>query len=138
MPLHPQEHRKCLRNTGITPTHFSFAPANDHEEQAKRWLTVTPQSSFLEIGATVEVTLQVAVENEQLCGITSKGETKLVCILIAHLSKGRDYFVTVSATYQKKDAEQPVQSPDVEKIVPSSAREGIIVDLVRALVITAL
>jgi len=80
--------------------------------------------------AQIQVTLQVAIENEQRCGISAPGTTTLMAIMIVHLDRGRDYFVTVAASYQKKDNGQlQPPEPSTEKIV-NPPSEGIIIDLV--------
>lgn len=46
-----------IKNTGLTPTRFAFAASHQEKKEilVDSWLTVTPKSSFLDIGADVEV-----------------------------------------------------------------------------------
>jgi hypothetical protein len=39
-----------IKNTGQTPTHFNFKTANPEKIEHEKWLTITPQSSFLDVG----------------------------------------------------------------------------------------
>lgn len=38
-----------IQNTGLTPTHFVFKPSGKNES-FENWLTITPKSSFLDVG----------------------------------------------------------------------------------------
>ncbi|KAH7728464.1 endonuclease/Exonuclease/phosphatase [Aphelenchoides avenae] len=90
-----------IKNTGLTATCFAFAPTHQSSDMPENWLTVTPKSSFLEIGAEVEITLQVVVDNEQAWALSDGKKTDLSCILIVRLDHGCDYFIVASANYRR-------------------------------------
>uniref|UniRef100_A0A914XV84 OCRL-1/2 ASH domain-containing protein n=1 Tax=Panagrolaimus superbus TaxID=310955 RepID=A0A914XV84_9BILA len=92
-----------IKNTGRSGTRFSFALAQQDESLPKNWLTITPQSSYIEAGADVEINFQVLVSDEEAhkISIPGKSEFALTCILIISLDQGRDYFVVCEAKYQK-------------------------------------
>lgn len=100
-----------IQNTGLTPTHFVFKPSGKNES-FENWLTITPKSSFLDVGTTIEVTIQASIDDEELCRITAD-VTQLSTILVLHLDGGRDYFVIVSATYQRKKPRPPSEVNDL-------------------------
>ncbi|CAD5209359.1 unnamed protein product [Bursaphelenchus xylophilus] len=87
-----------IKNTGLTATRFAFANKHQSSELPENWLTLTPKSSFIDVEDSVEVTLQVVVDNEEAWKIDAK--TELSCILVIRLDKGRDYFLVVNAVYQ--------------------------------------
>uniref|UniRef100_A0A914D6R9 BSD domain-containing protein n=1 Tax=Acrobeloides nanus TaxID=290746 RepID=A0A914D6R9_9BILA len=90
-----------IRNTGKSATRFMFRPAHQSEIMPDNWLSITPKSSFIEVGAQIDITLQVVVDNEQAWKITDGSSSELMCILVLGLDQGRDYFVIVQANYQK-------------------------------------
>uniref|UniRef100_A0A915DMG6 Inositol polyphosphate-related phosphatase domain-containing protein n=1 Tax=Ditylenchus dipsaci TaxID=166011 RepID=A0A915DMG6_9BILA len=108
-----------IKNTGLTATHFSFAATHQAEDMPENWLTVTPKSSFLEVGAEVEVTIQVVVDDEKV-----RPNIELSCILVIRLDQGRDYFVVVNAQYNgiQKETES-------EKIVNDASKNDWLIDL---------
>lgn len=55
-----------IHNTGKTATRFMFRPAHQSETMPDNWLSITPKSSFIEVGAKIDITLQVVVDNEQV------------------------------------------------------------------------
>lgn len=55
-----------IKNTGKTATRFIFRPTHQSESMPDNWLSITPKSSFIEVGASIDITLQVAVENAQV------------------------------------------------------------------------
>ncbi|KAI6182470.1 IPPc domain-containing protein [Aphelenchoides bicaudatus] len=89
-----------IKNTGQTSTRFHFSSQHQTKENVNispTWLTETPNSSFIERGDEVVVTLQACVNNEE--AIKIKERTNIACILILSLDQGRDYFIVVNATY---------------------------------------
>ncbi|KAL3122896.1 hypothetical protein niasHT_010296 [Heterodera trifolii] len=90
-----------ITNTGQTPTHFSFKPARPEADRLEEWLTITPLSSFIDVGGAVEVTLQILVFDESSCKVPKDG-AELSSIIIVHLTGGRDYFIVVDAKYQRE------------------------------------
>lgn len=75
----------------------------------QKWLTITPESSFLEVDAEIEVQLQVVIQDKNV-----EDNLQLSCILVIRLDQGRDYFVVVSAVYKRTITEK---EPETEKIV---------------------
>lgn len=51
--------------------------------------------------ATAEITLQVLVFDEAICGVQGGDGAELNSIVIVHLTGGRDYFIVIDAKYQK-------------------------------------
>uniref|UniRef100_A0A914DX46 Protein kinase domain-containing protein n=1 Tax=Acrobeloides nanus TaxID=290746 RepID=A0A914DX46_9BILA len=90
-----------IRNTGKSATRFMFRPAQQSETMPDNWLSITPKSSLIEVGAQIDITLQVVVDNEQAWKITDGNSSELMCILVIGLDQGRDHFVIVQANYQK-------------------------------------
>uniref|UniRef100_A0A183BWM5 MSP domain-containing protein n=1 Tax=Globodera pallida TaxID=36090 RepID=A0A183BWM5_GLOPA len=80
-----------ITNTGQTRTHFSFKPAKPGVDKLEEWLTITPQSSFIDVGGSVEITLQILVFDESACSVPNDG-SELSSIVIAPLGRGPDYF----------------------------------------------
>ncbi|KAI6202971.1 IPPc domain-containing protein [Aphelenchoides besseyi] len=107
-----------IRNTGASATRFHFA--SKHQQAAnsvigESWLTMTPNSSFLDVDAEVTVTLQVCVNKPEAAGINA--EVPLGCILVIRLDKGRDYFVVVSAKYSNTTPPTTSNGDDEEWLI---------------------
>lgn len=80
---------------------------------ADDWLTVTPNSSFIDVDTDISITLEVRVKNNEAQQVQKA--TSLSCILVIRLDGGRDYFLVVSATYvpPKVSGEPIAQSADM-------------------------
>lgn len=44
-----------IKNTGLTPARFVFSSKHQSNDMPEDWLTITPKSSFLDVGSEIEV-----------------------------------------------------------------------------------
>ncbi|TRZ18021.1 hypothetical protein HGM15179_009109 [Zosterops borbonicus] len=92
-----QVERFTIRN-GQVPCQFEFITKPDEETYCKKWLTANPSKGFLLSDAEITVELEVFVNKSTATRLNS-GEEKLEDILVLHLIRGKDYFLSVTGNY---------------------------------------
>ncbi|XP_063274825.1 type II inositol 1,4,5-trisphosphate 5-phosphatase isoform X1 [Prinia subflava] len=92
-----QVERFTIHN-GQVPCQFEFISKPDEETYCKKWLTANPSKGFLLSDAEITVELEVFVNKSTATRLNS-GEEKLEDILVLHLVRGKDYFLSVTGNY---------------------------------------
>ncbi|XP_010159603.1 PREDICTED: type II inositol 1,4,5-trisphosphate 5-phosphatase-like, partial [Eurypyga helias] len=92
-----QVERFTIRN-GQVPCQFEFISKPDEETYCKEWLIANPSKGFLLSDAEVTIELEVFVNKSTATHLNS-GEEKLEDILVLHLNRGKDYFLSVTGNY---------------------------------------
>ncbi|XP_063055159.1 type II inositol 1,4,5-trisphosphate 5-phosphatase isoform X2 [Engraulis encrasicolus] len=87
-----------IHNDGQVPCQFEFIQKLDEPAYCKAWLTANPHKGFLAQGASVEVELEVFV-NRFTAPELNCGRQQLEDILVLHLERGKDYFISVMGNY---------------------------------------
>jgi len=94
LPIH-------ITNTGNVCAQYRFVPKLDENALCKPWMTVTPTYGMLipgEQAATIEVSITInSATAQQLNG----RREVLNDILVLRLENGRDYYITINATYAR-------------------------------------
>ncbi|XP_028315444.1 inositol polyphosphate 5-phosphatase OCRL isoform X4 [Gouania willdenowi] len=93
-----QKERFQITNDGQVPCHFAFIPKLNDSQYCKPWLHAEPSDGFLEPNETLEIYLEVYVSKDSVTLLNS-GEDKIEDILVLHLDRGKDYFITISGNY---------------------------------------
>lgn len=83
---------------GQVPCEFEFINKPGEESYCKLWLNANPSKGFLLPDAAVEIELELFVNKTTATKLNS-GEDKIEDILVLHLERGRDYFLSVSGNY---------------------------------------
>ncbi|CDW59001.1 inositol polyphosphate 5 phosphatase OCRL 1 [Trichuris trichiura] len=96
--LEPQCQTLTITNTGRVPVHFEFSAKPGEQAFCRPWLLVTPGSHKIKVGEKCLVDVQVLVDKETVWAI-NEGRERLTDILVLHLNQGKDFFITVMATY---------------------------------------
>uniref|UniRef100_A0A8C5X9E7 phosphoinositide 5-phosphatase n=1 Tax=Malurus cyaneus samueli TaxID=2593467 RepID=A0A8C5X9E7_9PASS len=92
-----QVERFTIRN-GQVPCQFEFINKPDEKTYCKEWLIANPSKGFLLSDAEITVELEVFVNKSTATRLNS-GEEKLEDILVLHLVRGKDYFLSVTGNY---------------------------------------
>ncbi|KAK1804447.1 hypothetical protein P4O66_020032 [Electrophorus voltai] len=101
-----------ITNDGQVPCSFAFIPKLNDSQYCKAWLRADPSEGLLDPNLpvfsvtrsaflsdeTMEISLEVYVSKDSVTLLNS-GADKIEDILVLHLDRGKDYFVTVSGTY---------------------------------------
>ncbi|XP_062847464.1 type II inositol 1,4,5-trisphosphate 5-phosphatase isoform X2 [Trichomycterus rosablanca] len=87
-----------LHNDGQVPCQFEFIQKLDEPAYCKPWLTANPPKGFVAQGASTDIDLEVFV-NRFTAPELNSGQQELEDILVLHLERGKDYFISVSGTY---------------------------------------
>ncbi|XP_051573983.1 type II inositol 1,4,5-trisphosphate 5-phosphatase isoform X2 [Myxocyprinus asiaticus] len=87
-----------VHNDGQVPCQFEFIPKLDEPAYCKPWLTANPAKGFLAQGASVDIDLEVFVNSSMAPGLNS-GQQQLEDILVLHLERGKDYFISITGSY---------------------------------------
>ncbi|KAM4622185.1 inositol polyphosphate 5-phosphatase OCRL isoform 5-T5 [Polymixia lowei] len=90
--------RFLITNDGQVPCHFAFIPKLNDSQYCKPWLRAEPSDGFLEPNETLEIYLEVYVSKDSVTLLNS-GEDSIEDILVLHLDRGKDYFITISGNY---------------------------------------
>nr|XP_055212914.1 type II inositol 1,4,5-trisphosphate 5-phosphatase isoform X7 [Gorilla gorilla gorilla] len=85
-------------HNGQVPCHFEFINKPDEESYCKQWLNANPSRGFLLPDSDVEIELELFVNKTTATKLNS-GEDKIEDILVLHLDRGKDYFLSVSGNY---------------------------------------
>uniref|UniRef100_A0AAY4D883 phosphoinositide 5-phosphatase n=1 Tax=Denticeps clupeoides TaxID=299321 RepID=A0AAY4D883_9TELE len=87
-----------LHNDGQVPCQFEFIEKLDEPAYCKPWLTANPPKGFLAQGARVDIDLEVFV-NRLTAPELNLGQQHVEDILVLHLDRGKDYFISISGNY---------------------------------------
>ncbi|XP_021261566.1 inositol polyphosphate 5-phosphatase OCRL-1 isoform X1 [Numida meleagris] len=93
-----QKQKFQITNNGQVPCHFSFIPKLSDRQYCKPWLRAEPCVGYLEPNESVDISLDVYVSKDSVTLLNS-GEDKIEDILVLHLDRGKDYFLTISGSY---------------------------------------
>ncbi|XP_070406967.1 inositol polyphosphate 5-phosphatase OCRL isoform X4 [Nothobranchius furzeri] len=93
-----QKERFLIKNDGQVPCHFAFIPKLSDSQYCKPWLRAEPSDGFLEPNETLEMYLEVYVSKDSVT-LLNCGEDTICDILVLHLDRGKDYFITISGNY---------------------------------------
>ncbi|NWQ96845.1 OCRL phosphatase, partial [Burhinus bistriatus] len=93
-----QKQKFQITNNGQVTCHFSFIPKLNDSHYCKPWLRAEPCEGYLEPDESTDISLDVYVSKDSVTLLNS-GEDKIEDILVLHLDRGKDYFLTISGTY---------------------------------------
>lgn len=93
-----QRERFLIQNDGQVPCHFNFIPKLNDSQYCKNWLRAEPSDGLLDPNETLEIYLEVYVSKDSVTLLNS-GEDSIEDILVLHLDRGKDYFITISGNY---------------------------------------
>uniref|UniRef100_A0A8C6TKG1 phosphoinositide 5-phosphatase n=1 Tax=Neogobius melanostomus TaxID=47308 RepID=A0A8C6TKG1_9GOBI len=85
-------------NDGQVPCQFEFIPKPNETTYCKPWLTANPPKGFIAQGGIVEIDLEVFV-NRMTAPELNSGKQEIEDILVLHLERGKDYFISVTGNY---------------------------------------
>ncbi|XP_074832463.1 type II inositol 1,4,5-trisphosphate 5-phosphatase isoform X2 [Carettochelys insculpta] len=91
------------------PCQFEFINKLDEDTYCKQWLTANPNKGFLLPDSEMTIELEVFVNKSTATRLNS-GEEKLEDILILHLNRGKDYFLSVTGNYLPSCFGSPIQT----------------------------
>ncbi|XP_031432925.1 type II inositol 1,4,5-trisphosphate 5-phosphatase isoform X1 [Clupea harengus] len=87
-----------IHNDGQVPCQFEFIQKLDEPAYCKPWLTANPHKGFLAQGASVDIEFEVFV-NRFTAPQLNSGLQQIEDILVLHLDRGKDYFISVMGNY---------------------------------------
>ncbi|KAG1954443.1 inositol polyphosphate 5-phosphatase OCRL isoform X2 [Pimephales promelas] len=87
-----------ITNDGQVACTFAFIPKLNDSQYCKPWLRAEPNEGVLDPNEAIEISLEVYVSKDSVTLLNS-GEDKIEDILVLHLDRGKDYFITVSGNY---------------------------------------
>lgn len=93
-----QKEKIIIQNDGQVPCHFSFIPKLNDSQYCKPWLRAEPCEGYLEPNESVEISLDIYVSKDSVTLLNS-GQDMIEDILVLHLDRGKDYFLTISGSY---------------------------------------
>ncbi|XP_023367934.1 type II inositol 1,4,5-trisphosphate 5-phosphatase isoform X2 [Otolemur garnettii] len=85
-------------HNGQVPCQFEFINKPDEKSYCKQWLNANPSRGFLLPDSDIEIELELFVNKTTATKLNS-GEDKIEDILVLHLDRGKDYFLSVSGNY---------------------------------------
>ncbi|XP_043973971.1 type II inositol 1,4,5-trisphosphate 5-phosphatase isoform X2 [Gambusia affinis] len=87
-----------LFNDGQVPCQFEFIQKPNESTYSKPWLTANPSKGFIAQGASMDIDLEVFV-NRSTAPDLNCGKQEIEDILVLHLERGKDYFISVTGNY---------------------------------------
>ncbi|XP_053124607.1 type II inositol 1,4,5-trisphosphate 5-phosphatase isoform X3 [Hemicordylus capensis] len=114
-------------HNGPVPCQFEFINKPDEDTYCKPWLTANPSKGFLLADSEVTVELELFV-NKSMATRLNSGEDTLEDILVLHLDRGKDYFLSVSGNYLPSCFGSPLQTlcymrDPIQEMLPETIRE---------------
>uniref|UniRef100_A0A4X1VQZ0 Type II inositol 1,4,5-trisphosphate 5-phosphatase n=1 Tax=Sus scrofa TaxID=9823 RepID=A0A4X1VQZ0_PIG len=94
---------------GPVPCQFEFINKPDEESYCKRWLNANPSRGFLLPDSIIKIELELFVNKTTATKLNS-GEDKIEDILVLHLDRGKDYFLSVSGNYMPSCFGSPIHT----------------------------
>ncbi|XP_077431575.1 type II inositol 1,4,5-trisphosphate 5-phosphatase isoform X1 [Vanacampus margaritifer] len=85
-------------NDGQVPCQFEFIQKPNEDTYCKPWLTANPNKGFIAQGASVDIDFEVFVNRTTAPDLNS-GKQEIEDILVLHLERGKDYFISVTGSY---------------------------------------
>ncbi|XP_065128039.2 inositol polyphosphate 5-phosphatase OCRL isoform X1 [Paramisgurnus dabryanus] len=87
-----------ITNDGQVPCTFRFIPKLNDAQYCKPWLRAEPNEGVLDPTEAMEIFLEVYVSKDSVTMLNS-GQDIIEDILVLHLDRGKDYFITISGNY---------------------------------------
>ncbi|XP_041068375.1 type II inositol 1,4,5-trisphosphate 5-phosphatase isoform X2 [Carcharodon carcharias] len=87
-----------IANTGLVPCQFEFITKLNEPSYCKPWFSATPDKGILIEGERIEIELEVYVNKFTALSL-NMGEDRIEDILILHLQRGKDYFMSICGNY---------------------------------------
>ncbi|KAL3059809.1 hypothetical protein OYC64_014412 [Pagothenia borchgrevinki] len=87
-----------LFNDGQVPCQFEFIQKPNESTYCKAWLTANPSKGFIANGGTVDIDFEAFV-NRSTAPELNSGQEQIEDILVLHLERGKDYFISISGNY---------------------------------------
>ncbi|KAM3614573.1 uncharacterized protein V6R79_016271 [Siganus canaliculatus] len=87
-----------LFNDGQVPCQFEFIQKPNEPTYCKPWLTANPSKGFIAQGGSMDIELEVFVNRSTAPDLNS-GKEQIEDILVLHLERGKDYFISVTGNY---------------------------------------
>ncbi|XP_006077614.4 type II inositol 1,4,5-trisphosphate 5-phosphatase isoform X2 [Bubalus bubalis] len=106
--MHLQVESFTIRN-GQVPCQFEFISKPNEESYCKQWLRANPSRGFLLPDSATEIELELFVNKTTATKLNS-GEDKIEDILVLHLERGKDYFLSVSGNYMPSCFGSPIHT----------------------------
>ncbi|XP_053310529.1 type II inositol 1,4,5-trisphosphate 5-phosphatase isoform X1 [Spea bombifrons] len=97
-----------IHNDGQVACQFEFITKLDELSYSKQWLRANPSKGFLTPGAKAEIELEMFVNNQSAAPLNSAEEI-LEDILVLHLERGKDFFLSVTGNYLHSCFGSPIQ-----------------------------
>uniref|UniRef100_A0A8C0BGR7 phosphoinositide 5-phosphatase n=1 Tax=Buteo japonicus TaxID=224669 RepID=A0A8C0BGR7_9AVES len=133
-----QVEKFTIRN-GQVPCQFEFISKPDEETYCKEWLIANPSKGFLLSG---ELLILEVFVNKSTATHLNSGEEKLEDILVLHLNRGKDYFLSVTGNYLPSCFGSPIHTlcymrEPIQDMPAESIRKLVKLLVVRFVLITA-
>ncbi|TNN89132.1 Type II inositol 1,4,5-trisphosphate 5-phosphatase [Liparis tanakae] len=96
--MQQQTETLSLFNDGQVPCQFEFIQKPNEPTYCKPWLTANPPKGFIAEGASVDIDFEVFV-NRSTAPALNSGKEPIEDILVLHLERGKDYFISVTGNY---------------------------------------
>ncbi|XP_063311083.1 type II inositol 1,4,5-trisphosphate 5-phosphatase isoform X3 [Pelobates fuscus] len=87
-----------IHNDGQVACQFEFIGKLDESSYSKPWLRANPSKGFLTPGSEAEIELELFVNNQTAAQLNCD-EHGLEDILVLHLDRGKDFFLSVTGNY---------------------------------------
>ncbi|KAM4735686.1 type II inositol 1,4,5-trisphosphate 5-phosphatase isoform 2-T2 [Anableps anableps] len=87
-----------LFNDGQVPCQFEFIQKPNESTYSKPWLTANPSKGFIAQGGSMDIDLEVFVNRSTATDLNC-GKQEIEDILVLHLERGKDYFISVTGNY---------------------------------------
>lgn len=103
-----------VANTGQVPVYFEFVKKLDNPTYCKSWLQVSPFTGLVLPGETSKIEFRVFVSAADESDGVDEHTTMLDDILVLHLDRGKDFFITVNVNMGKENNNIAIDEPLIQ------------------------
>uniref|UniRef100_A0A8C5LQX7 phosphoinositide 5-phosphatase n=1 Tax=Leptobrachium leishanense TaxID=445787 RepID=A0A8C5LQX7_9ANUR len=96
--MHLQVQTFTIKNDGHVACQFEFIGKLDESSYSKPWLRANPSKGFLTPGSEALIEMELFVNNQTAAQLNCD-ENGLEDILVLHLDRGKDFFLSVNGNY---------------------------------------
>lgn len=110
----PMTDQMTVSNTGQVPVYFEFVKKPNNPTYCKSWLQVSPFTGLVLPGESMRVELRVFVGAADESENITEDTNTLDDILVLHLDRGKDFFITVLVNIKRKPCDNVDEQPLIQ------------------------
>eukprot|EP01035_Chromulina_nebulosa_P019719 gene19719-25647_t len=105
-----------LKNIGGVFAQWSFVPKLEDEFVCLGWLKLSPQNGILAPGESTDIIVRISPDSETINQLRDDLNMRLDDIVVLRVTRGSDFFITVSASIDRSTLPSTITANDIDKV----------------------